>query len=240
MPELRLACGIMERRDRLKDRLAGLALVGSALALAAADVISPVMSSSDSEQLAIVARHPDRQYVSALLALAALALLGPAALGLAHKLRGRWASHGLTGVGLVFVGVVATATATALALVEWRAAGHGLDRAQMTALLHELDTSTGVAAVFLAGVGVPLGLGVLALGLYRDRVLPAPLALLVVLGPAVVDAGFTVNDLTTAIVGSAIMLVGYALVARALFGFPGGGAAPVGRPEPAVAPYRGT
>ncbi len=234
MPELRLACGIVERRDRLKDRLAGLALVGSALALAAADVISPVMSSSDSEQLAIVARHPDRQYVSALLALAALAL------GLAHKLRGRWASHGLTGVGLVFVGVVATATATALALVEWRAAGHGLDRAQMTALLHELDTSTGVAAVFLAGVGVPLGLGVLALGLYRDRVLPAPLALLVVLGPAVVDAGFTVNDLTTAIVGSAIMLVGYALVARALFGFPGGGAAPVGRPEPAVAPYRGT
>lgn len=229
----------MYDRDRLKNRLAGLSLVGSALALAAADVISPVMSSSDAEQLAIVARHPDRQYVSALLALAALALLGPAALGLAHKLRGRWASHGLSGVGLVFVGVVATATATALALVEWRASGHGLDRAQMTALVHELDTSTGVAAVFLGGVGVPLGLGTLALGLYRDRVLSPPLAVLVVLGPAVVDVGFTVNDLSTAIAGSALMLVGYALVARALFGFPGR-SAPVERRDPALAPYRGT
>jgi len=239
MPKRRLAWRVVDERERLKDRLAGLSLVGSALALAAADVISPAMSSSDAEQLAIVARHPDRQYVSALLALAALALLGPAALGLAHKLRNRWASHGVGGAVLVLLGVVATSTATALALVEWRASGHGLDQSQMTALIHELDTSTGVAAVFLGGIGVPLGLGVLALGLYRDRVLSAPLAVLVVLGPAVVDAGFTVNDLPTAIVGSALMLVGYALVARALFGFPGR-PAPVERSDPALAPYRGT
>jgi hypothetical protein len=207
----------MDARARLKDRIAGAALVTSAVSLLAADVISPVMSSSDARQLEIVSAHGPRQYVSAVLALIALAALVPAGLGLAGKLRGRWGSHGVLGAGLLVTGVVATATATALALVEWRASRPGLDRTQMTRLLHELDTNTGVAVVFLAGIGVPLGLGIIALGLARDRVLPAWLAALLVAGPLLVDVGFTINDLPTAIAGSAVMVVGFSLVARALF-----------------------
>lgn len=219
-------------RRRVKDRLSAGCLVGSALALLAADVISPVMSSSDAEQLEIVAAHGPRQYISAVLALVALALLLPASIGLAGKLRGRWASHGVVGAGLLTVGVIATATATALALVEWRASRPGLDRGQMTQLLHQLDTNTGVAAVFIAGIGVPLGLAVLAVGLVRDKVLSVPLGVLLVAGPAIVDAGFTVNELTVAIVGSAVMVVGFALVARALF--VAGGGRPARAGEPAV------
>jgi len=221
-------------RQRVKDRLSAGCLLGSALALLAADVISPVMSSSDAKQLEIVAAHGPRQYISAVLALVALALLLPAGIGLAGKMRGRWARHGIAGAGLLTVGVVATATATALALVEWRASRPGLDRGQMTELLHQLDTNTGVASVFIAGIGVPLGLAVLAFGLVRDKVLSAPLGVLLLAGPLVVDAGFTVNDLTVAIIGSAVMVVGFALVARALF-VPGGGrSARAG--EPAVQP----
>lgn len=217
-------------RARVKDRLSAGCLVGSAAALLAADVISPVMSSSDARQLEIVTAHGPRQYVSAVLALIALALLLPAGIGLAGRLRGRWATYGIAGAGLLTVGVVATATATALALVEWRASRPGLDRSQMTRLLHELDTNTGIAAVFLAGIGVPLGLAVLAVGLVRDRVLAPRLAVLLVAGPLLVDAGFLVNDLTVAIIGSAVMLVGFALVARALF-LPGrAGRSPAGEP----------
>jgi hypothetical protein len=204
-------------RQPLKDRLAGACLVGSAVALLLANVISPAVSSSDLRQLAIVAAHGPRQYVSALLALVAIALLLPAGLGLAGKLRARWASYGVPGAALLVVGIVATATATALALVEWRAARPGLDRGQMTELLHRLDTNAGIAAVFLAGIGVPLGLAAIAAGLARDRVLSVPLAVLVVAGPLLVDAGYTINDLPTAIVGSVVMVVGYVLVARALF-----------------------
>lgn len=204
-------------RQRLKDRLSAGCLLGSALALLAADVISPVMSSSDAHQLEIVAAHGPRQYVSAVLALIALSLLLPAGIGVAGKMRGRWAMHGVVGAGLLTVGVVATATATALALVEWRASRPGLDRGQMIALLHQLDTNTGVAIVFIAGIGVPLGLIVLAIGLVRDKVLSTSLGVLLVAGPAIVDAGFTINDLSVAIVGSAVMVVGFAFVARALF-----------------------
>jgi hypothetical protein len=204
-------------RQPLKDRIAGLCLVGSALALLLANGISPDVSSSDARQLEIVAAHGPRQYISAVLALVALAFLLPAGLGLAGKLRGRWASHGVPGAALLVIGVVATATATALALVEWRASRPGLDRGQMTELIHRLDTNTGVAAVFISGIAVPLGLAVIALGLARDRALSPVLAVLVVLGPAIVDAGYTVNSLPLAIAGSAVMVVGYGLVSRALF-----------------------
>jgi hypothetical protein len=217
-------------RRRLKDRLTAGCLLGSALALLAADVISPVMSSSDAHQLEIVAAHGPRQYISAVLALVALALLLPAGLGLAGRMRGRWASYGILGAGLLTVGVVATATATALALVEWRASRPGLDRGQMTQLLHQLDTNTGIASVFIAGIGVPLGLVVLAVGLVRDKVLSATLGVLLVAGPTIVDAGFTVNNLTVAIIGSAVMVVGFALVARALIARDEGRAARAGGP----------
>jgi hypothetical protein len=204
-------------RHRLKDRVSGVCLISSAVALLLADVISPVMSSSNAHQLEIVGRQGPRQFVSAVLALLALALLIPAGLGLAGKLRERWGSHGITGAALLVAGVLATTLSLSLALVEWQASRGGLDRAQMTSLLDQLMSNTGIAVLFALGAGVPLGLAVLALGLVRDRVLAAPLAALLVAGPTVVDAGFALNSLPTAIAGSAVMTVGFLLVARALF-----------------------
>ncbi len=174
------------------------------------------MRTDNVAQLQLVAEHPDRQYISAVIALVAFALLVPAVFGLAALLRPARPRLARAGGGLAIAGLVATACSTGLGLLEWQMVKGRLDRAQMVALLDQLESSGGMAGVFFAGALVSGGLLLLALALGITRRLPVVLAAGLALGPIGVDLGFTVNSLPVAIAGGTLMALGYAAVAAYL------------------------
>lgn len=206
----------MSRRRTADPRriAAGVSLILGPLLLLAANVVSPAMRTSNVEQLRIVARQPDRQYVSALLALLAIGLLVPAVFGLRDLLRPTHPRLGLIGAWTAIVGLIATTCSLGLGLLEWQMVKGHLDRASMVALLDQLEGSRGMAVVFFAGVLVSVGLLLLAAGLAASRSAPRWMPALAAAGTVGVEVGFTINNLPVAIVASGAMVVGLAGLGR--------------------------
>ncbi|HVS29390.1 MAG TPA: hypothetical protein VHE14_07540 [Solirubrobacteraceae bacterium] len=170
--------------------------------------ISPENSSNAQRQLTVVARHPDRWYVSDLLAILALCLLIPAIFGLMQMLRERAPRICHVGGSLALAGVVAVAFQTALGLVEWQMIKGGADRDQMAALLHRLEQSAGVAPVLIAAGLLALGLTLLAFGLYRIGEIGLTTASAIALGAILVDVGYELPSGALTIAAAALTALG--------------------------------
>ena len=125
-------------------------LFASPLLLLASALISPTIESNEAEQLAVVARDPDR-YLFTLLIFVGTALLVPVVLGLMYILRERAATLGKLGGSLALIGTLIAVGDALSQLFVWQMAASGADQAQMSALLMRLDNAPGAALIFRIG-----------------------------------------------------------------------------------------
>jgi hypothetical protein len=200
---------------RLHQRLAASSLIAAPLVLLAGEFLHPQFQRDPAQQLAMVAANPDRWYLAHLLSLIGFALLVPAILGLTQLVGQRRVALADLGGALALLGVLAI---TGLLSIDgfrvWQMAQLAADRAEMAALLDRIFTSPGVVPLFVVALAFPVGLLVLARGLYRATVVPAWAAGLVAVGVAVWFTGEAAASKATMVAGVTILALGLTLTGR--------------------------
>jgi hypothetical protein len=164
--------------------------------------------------VATIADNLDAWYVAHLLALAAIALMVPAVLGLMHMLRERQVALGHVGGGLAMLGLLAFTGIVAMELVMWQMAAAGSTREAVT-LLERLNETAGIVIPFVVvSFGFALGLAALAVGLYRARAVQSWMAISVAAGAIVFGFAIATAMNWLAIVAAAFLVVGLGAVGR--------------------------
>src|ERR671922_80829 len=108
-----------------RKMVAGACMVVAPVVLLVAMVIHPASDMDEATQVATIADNLDAWYVAHLLALVAIALTVPAALGLMHMLREREVAFGHVGGGLAMLGQLAFAGIVGMELVMWQMVAGG-------------------------------------------------------------------------------------------------------------------
>ncbi len=192
-----------------RKMVAGFCMVSGSLFALASFVVSPRIETSEAKQLAVVADHLDRFYLSALLGAIAVTLLVPATLGLMHMLREKQAGSGHLGGALAIVGLMATMASAGVAFMMWQMAKNGVSASDV-ATLKALNDSAGYVIPVLAvsTLGTVVGYVVLAVGLNRARAVDWWMAALIALGPIGINVGFLAGSLGVSIAGAALLFIG--------------------------------
>lgn len=155
--------------------------------------------------LAEVATAGTRNDVGAMLTLLSAVLYVGAALALWSIVRTRMPRLGLAGVALTVAGTFGLAAVSTQVLLAGRFAEEA-DRDAMVALLDRLNASSQLSIFFLALVAGAIGSILLAIGLYRSRVVPRAAAVIAGVG----GAGLMVTapgPLASFVIGAAVVAV---------------------------------
>src|SRR3954447_13676012 len=162
--------------------VAGACMVVAPVVLLVAMVIHPASDMDEATQVATIADNLDAWYTAHLLALIAIVLMVPALLGLMHMLRERQVALGHVGGGLAMLGLLAFVGLVAIEMVMWQLVGDG-DTATAVSLLKGLNESAGILIPFaFLSFGFSIGMALLAVGLYRARVVQSWMAVCVGVG----------------------------------------------------------
>lgn len=194
------------------------ALIAAPLLWLAAEAVSPKLAADSSEQLAVIARHPDRWYAYTLLLTVGTMAFVPAVLALVRLASGspRLAAIGGTVLGLGTLVAIGDAMSQ---LMTWQMVGHGANRQQMAALMDRFDNSGGSAAVFaVGGLGFLVGTILLSIALMRSRRTPAWATLLFAIGIVLQLVGFTASSVPLIMISSVILVAGMSRQAMSLLG----------------------
>ena len=200
-----------------RKTVAGVCMIAAPLLLLVGVIVHPESKSDVGAQLAVIADNMDAWYAAHLIVAIALVLAVPAVLGLMHMLREREVAFGHLGGALALVGLLATTAIVAIeGFVGWQAgAATGDEVAAMTALFERVTETTGVVLpVFVMSYAFTLGMLFLAAGLYRARAVQSWTAAMLGIGAIVLAFGFGMAEDVVAIVGSAMLLVGFFQVGR--------------------------
>jgi len=200
-----------------RKTIAGMCMIGAPLLLLVGMIIHPESKTDAADQLAVVSANMDEWYVAHLIVAISLVLAVPAVLGLMHMLREREVAYGHVGGGLAMLGLLAITAIVAIeGFVGWQAgAATGSDAAAMTALFERVTETTGVVIpVFVMSYAFTVGMLFLAAGLYRARAVQSGTAAMLGIGAIVFAVGTTMAENVVAIVGAAVLLVGFFQVGR--------------------------
>jgi Domain of unknown function (DUF4386) len=176
------------KTERFRRRVAGISLIGFAVALVGQDLVGPRTPSDAAGTYAAVAADQGGMIATSVLLLVSSLFLVPAVWGILRVLRERGATLGHIGGALAIVGALGHVAVMTyqLALVEMTKAG---DREAMVALIDRLDSSPVVGViVFPMILSFALGLLILAVALWRARFVQGWAAALV-LGAVLLDVG---------------------------------------------------
>ena len=193
-----------------------LALLATPLLWLVAELVSPALYADAGEQLAEIARHPDRWYAYTVLLSAGLGTCIAAAVGLGRLAGGRL---GRIGAFLLSVSLVIAIGDAMSQLVFWQMVEPGADRTQMAALMTRFEEAPGAAAVFgVGGFAYLVGTVLLTVGLARAEGFPVWIALAVGGGLILNVVGFIAASVLVILVSCVVLLVGMGLAARRLVG----------------------
>ncbi len=151
----------------------GLSMILAPLLLCVSSALGPPHEASRrlGDLLPHIAAGPDRFLAFVLVSLLSLALMVPAALGVAHLLRPRKPLLALTGAVLLLVGILASAVVHGVYLVQHQMIHAAADRAQMVDLLERLEGRIGLRITFVGFIlGLLLGWVILSAGLVTGDV----------------------------------------------------------------------
>lgn len=194
----------------LDRRLAGWSLIVGPALTVLGNALHPSREKDEAEHLANVASNSDRWVASHLLFVAALVVGVGVVLALAQLLRAR-PRLAQVGGGLGLVGLVTVTPIVAFELVIWEMSKPEFDRAQMAALLERANESAALVPLYLGSLAFPLGITVLAFGLWRTSVVPDWQALLMSAGQWVFFiGGLAFTSTLVPLVGAIAFLAGTA------------------------------
>jgi hypothetical protein len=200
-----------------RKMVAGACMIIAPLLLLVGAVVHPEADTDEAAQLANVANSPDQWLIAHLILLASLVFLVPVLLGLMHMLREREVALGHVGGGLALIGTIATAGIVGMEFVVWQMGKAG-DQAAMVSLLKAVNDSAGVILPFMVmSLALPLGLIVLATGLYRARAAQSWMAASIAVGALLFGIGFALTSLTLVIIAAAFLVVGLGSLGRMVY-----------------------
>src|SRR5436190_12407954 len=193
--------------QHFRKTVAGLCMVVGPLFVVLAFAVSPKLETAATKMLAATAAHPDRALMSTFAAMFGVILLVVATLGLMHMMRERGAGYGNVGGGLAILGLLGVMASFSVGFLVWQMTKDGVSAADAR-LLHEYNQSAGAIVIGVLGFVMAVGYVILAMGLYRAHFVDWWMAMLVAIGPVLIEVGFPAHALWLAIVGSAFVLVG--------------------------------
>lgn len=193
--------------QHFRKTLAGVCMIGAPLLLLVGFAISPKLETAAGKMLAVTAQHPDRYFISTLVGMIGVALLLGAVLGLAHMMRERGTGYGNFGGVVGVLGVLGIMASFSVGFMVWLMAKDGVTAADAH-LLHRYNESAPAVIIGVVGFCLALGMVVLAMGLYRAHFVDWWMAMLVAIGPVLIEVAFPAHALWMAIVGSAFLVVG--------------------------------
>jgi hypothetical protein len=194
-------------------------LFAAPLLLLASALIAPALDGDEVEQLAVVARDPDRYYLFTLLSFVSSVLLVPVVLGLMYMLRQRAPTLGNLGGSLALIGILVSVGDAISQLFIWQMVAPGADQGQMSALLMRFDSAPGASLIFkIGGPSFVIGMVLLGIGLYRARVVPAWAAAGLPVGAFLNIAGFVVGSNALVDISCAVLLVSLGWIGRLVVG----------------------
>lgn len=184
----------------------GACMVAAPLLFTASDIVDRhVNSDKDAKYVAQVAAHHKAHWLAGfLMMLGALALLG-AVIGVAHLVRTRKPALANVAGPLAAIGTVAMSGWAIITMGVDPALGRMSNRAAAVALYHDASNSSDIAPNIILMFLFLIGVLVLSFGLYRTRVVPRVLAVL--LGLSMI-ALFLSSDGASQWVASALFIVG--------------------------------
>ena len=189
--------------------VAGLCLLAAPLVFAAAE-ITPQPSGSAAAQLASYAQHRDQLLAGLLLGIASSMLFVPALFGLLHQIRERGVVYAHVAAAMIIYGVVAVAALWGVNATFWVMVKPGMNRSAMVTLLNGIEHAPAVGAPLLAGHYLfALGVVLLGVAVWRARLAPRWAGILVVLFPVADVVLSPIGDVASALISSAIGLVGF-------------------------------
>jgi hypothetical protein len=193
--------------QHFRKTVAGVCMIGAPLLFLVAFAVSPKLETSATKTLFVTAQHPDRAFITLLVAMVGVALLLGAVLGLAHMMRERGAGYGNWGGIIAVLGVLGLMASFSVSFMVWLMAKDGVTAADAH-LLHRYNVSAPGVIIGVVGFCMALGFVILAMGLYRAHFVDWWMAMLVAIGPVLMEVAFPAHALWMAIVGSAFLVVG--------------------------------
>jgi hypothetical protein len=165
--------------------VAGLSLIAAPLLGLIGATLLPAFTGGMDGELAFIAAQPERWLTGLYLDLLAWPLMIVAIIGLLHLLRERAGILGHIGGGLMLLGSFFHGAVLGFQFVEAPLVVSGINHAQMVAFSEQMYEHTAFTMLLLPFMGFYVGLLILALALWRARVVPLWIAGLIVAAIAV-------------------------------------------------------
>jgi hypothetical protein len=191
-----------------RKMVAGVCMVVGPLFALLSFVVSPALHTNVAAQLGSYAAHPNRALLSDLFALAAVAFVIVATLGLMHMLRERMVTYGHVGGGMALLGLVLAMAAFGAGFVFWAMVKDGVQPADIAAAHKVSHSGIGVITLYILPLLSAVGYVVLAAGLWRAKAIDWWMAAAMAIGMVAINVAGLAASLVLGIVGAAIFLVG--------------------------------
>jgi hypothetical protein len=174
------------------------------------------------EQVVAIADSYTRWQAAHLIGFLAIIAFTPAVLGLAFLVRRRQPTLGLIAGALALAGVIGLAAVITIDGFAWGIAGELSSTSFLgpkggAEVLHDLQESRWAYAYYLTPLGFIVGMLMLAVGAARQGAVPAPAAAVLALAVLMVGTETAIVSNAYFIAGAAVLLVGGAAVALAIF-----------------------
>jgi hypothetical protein len=200
-----------------------IALVAAPLFFLFSGLAVPALKNGESDQLSLIAAHPNGWYMFTLFSILGSLFLVPAAVALMTLTRDGAPRTAILGGGLLQLGAFVALIDSATQLVYWKMGSPAADRAQMIALLHRYENAPAASVIFMVGaLALVAGSVLLALALTRARTAPLWIGVLLPLGVVANIAAFVASSRPLLIGSSLVLLVplGFTALSGRLAGSP--------------------
>lgn len=169
--------------NNFRRTAAGLCLIAAPLAGLVSAFVTPRFTDGMRDELAAISEHTGRWLIGEFLNLISFFLFMIAALGIMHLLRHRSVILGHVGGGLVLLGAFFHGVIIGFALVEVPLVESGSARGRMVEFANQMYENTAFTMILLPFLSFFLGWILLAIALWRARVVPHWVAATLVVAP---------------------------------------------------------
>jgi hypothetical protein len=199
--------------------LAAISLFVTPILLLLGTLVSPDTSDDAAKALADIADHKAGYVIGGILFLIAPLVFIPGMLGTMRLMRRRRVTMGQVGAALILLGALITVSFYGFGAMEYVAAtDSGLDRAQMANLVDSAEDSALNIPIFIGfTLGLILGSILLAIALWRSRVVPVWAAAALVISTVL---GFFAESLVLGVLSFVFLFAALAPIGRKILSIP--------------------
>ena len=195
----------VEREHHLRKQIGGAALILAPVVGLIGAIVSPALASDELDWIGNLAGGTDRAWTGAILGVASIALGVFAVLALAHMLRERAPEYGDLGGAMALIGMVLATIYFGMVAMANEMARSTLADGTAAQLVNDALTSPVGVVSLIGALLFPMGLVVLAVGLYRAQAAPVLTAIGLGLFAVAMAVGYLAFSTPLLVAGFAVL-----------------------------------